>query len=60
MLLVSILQDDEEFIYLAAIRALALLARRHQKTVLGLLIERYVDKEEEGDGEDAEVEVDAE
>ena len=47
ILLSSLLQDDEEFIYLAAIKALAELARRHPKTVLRMLIERYTDKEED-------------
>ena len=48
ILLLSLLQDDEEFIYLAAIRALGLLAQKHSKTVTRMLVERYVDKDEEG------------
>jgi len=48
ILLLSLLQDDEEFIYLAAIKALELLAQKHSKTVIRMLVERYVDKNEEG------------
>lgn len=48
ILLLSLLQDDEEFIYLAAIKALGLLARKHFKTVTRMLVDRYVDKNEEG------------
>ncbi|MCJ1246443.1 hypothetical protein MMC30_003650 [Trapelia coarctata] len=48
ILLLSLLQDDEEFIYLAAIKALGLLAQKHSKTVTRMLIERYVDQKEEG------------
>jgi len=48
ILLLSLLQDDEEFIYLAAIKALGLLARKHSRTVTRMLVERYVDKNEEG------------
>ncbi|MCJ1438520.1 hypothetical protein MMC27_007910 [Xylographa pallens] len=47
ILLSSLLQDDEEFVYLAAIKALAELARRHPKTILRMLIERYTDKAED-------------
>ncbi|MCJ1290165.1 hypothetical protein MMC34_001701 [Xylographa carneopallida] len=47
ILLSSLLQDDEEFVYLATIKALAELARRHPRTVLRMLIERYTDKEED-------------
>ena len=47
ILLSSLLQDDEEFVYLAAIKALAELARKHPRTVLRMLIERYTDKEED-------------
>ncbi|MCJ1402862.1 hypothetical protein MMC11_006083 [Xylographa trunciseda] len=47
VLLTSLLQDDEEFVYLAAIKALAELARRHPRTVIRMLIERYTDKEED-------------
>ncbi|MCJ1282898.1 hypothetical protein MMC26_002224 [Xylographa opegraphella] len=47
ILLSSLLQDEEEFVYLAAIKALAELARKHPRTVLRMLIERYTDKEED-------------
>ncbi|MCJ1383146.1 hypothetical protein MMC17_006259 [Xylographa soralifera] len=47
ILLFSLLQDDEEFVYLAAVKALTELARRHSRTVLRMLIERYTDKEED-------------
>ncbi|KAI9679531.1 MAG: hypothetical protein M1817_005553 [Caeruleum heppii] len=45
-LLVSLLQDTEEFIYLNAIKALCALADRHSKTVASMLMERYMDQEE--------------
>ncbi|MCJ1395546.1 hypothetical protein MMC18_008432 [Xylographa bjoerkii] len=48
ILLSSLLQDDEEFVYLAAIKALAELARRHPRTVIRMLVTRYTDKEEDG------------
>ena len=48
ILFLSLLQDDEEFIYLAAVKAVALLAGKHPRTVTRLLVERYVDKNEEG------------
>lgn len=46
ILLQSILQDDDEFIYLSAIKALGLLASRHPKTVIKPLIEQYIDTNE--------------
>ena len=46
ILLVSLFQDDDEFIYLSAVRALSLLASRHSRTVVKLLIEDYVDASE--------------
>ncbi|KAI9703761.1 MAG: hypothetical protein M1836_007531 [Candelina mexicana] len=47
ILLLSILQDSEEFIYLSAVRTLSLLASTHSKTVVRILVERYVDPREE-------------
>jgi hypothetical protein len=47
ILLLSLLQDDEEFIYLAAIKALESLAQRHNKAVVGMLVDRYIDQDEE-------------
>ena len=46
-LLLSMLQDEEEFIYLSAIKSLELLSPRHSKTVVKMLMEQYVDHEEE-------------
>ncbi|MCJ1473315.1 hypothetical protein MMC13_001966 [Lambiella insularis] len=48
ILLLSLLQDDDEYIYLAAIKALEVLSDKHSKTVLRTLMERYIDREEEG------------
>ena len=47
ILLISMLQDEEEFIYLSAIRSLEFLSSRHSKTVMKALLEQYVDHEEE-------------
>jgi hypothetical protein len=46
VLLQSVLQDEDEFIYLSAIKTLGLLAARHPKTVLRMLVEGYVDPDE--------------
>lgn len=46
VLLQSLLQDEDEFIYLSAIKNLGLLAARHQKTVLRTLVEAYIDPDE--------------
>lgn len=46
VLLQSFLQDEDEFIYLSAIKALGLLAARHPKTVLRMLVDGYIDFEE--------------
>ncbi|EKD15271.1 protein required for cell viability [Drepanopeziza brunnea f. sp. 'multigermtubi' MB_m1] len=43
----SLLQDDEEYIYLRAIKSFIQLSHRHPKSVMGDLIERYVDSQEE-------------
>ncbi|KAI9828138.1 MAG: hypothetical protein M1832_003665 [Thelocarpon impressellum] len=45
-LLISILQDSDEFIHLNAIKSLSTLADKHSITVTKLLVERYVDSEE--------------
>ncbi|KAL8628530.1 hypothetical protein Q9189_005761 [Teloschistes chrysophthalmus] len=45
--LISLLQDEDEYIYLSAIKALGTLASNHPRTVLKMLMERYVDKNEE-------------
>ncbi|MCJ1311959.1 hypothetical protein MMC25_005633 [Agyrium rufum] len=47
ILLVSLLQDEEEYIYLAVIKALEILAVRHSKTVVNMLVDRYVDPDED-------------
>ena len=46
-LLISLLQDSDEFIYLNAIKALSSLADKHSRTVTRLMVERYVDRSEE-------------
>lgn len=46
ILLQSLLQVEDEFIYLSVIKALGLLAARHPKTVLRMLVDGYVDLEE--------------
>ncbi|KAI4103201.1 MAG: hypothetical protein L6R37_003957 [Teloschistes peruensis] len=46
-LLISLLQDEEEYIYLSAIKALGMLASNHPRTVMKMLVERYVDRNEE-------------
>ena len=45
-LILSILQDTEEYIYLFAIRILALLASKHPKSVIRMLTQSYLDKDE--------------
>lgn len=47
VLLLSVLQDDEEFIYLNAVKSLGLLAANHPKTVIKMLVDAYVDMAEE-------------
>lgn len=47
VLLLSVLQDDEEFIYLNAVKSLGLLAANHPKTVIRMLVDAYVDVAEE-------------
>lgn len=47
ILLQSLLQDEDEFIFLSAIKALGLLASRHPKSVVRRLVERYVDVAED-------------
>lgn len=47
ILLVSLLQDDDEYIYLSAIKTLGLLASRHPKTAVQFLLERYTDPHED-------------
>ncbi|KAL8811094.1 MAG: hypothetical protein Q9200_002064 [Gallowayella weberi] len=47
ILLTSLLQDEDEYIYLTAIKALGLLSMNHPRTVVKLLIERYADPHEE-------------
>ena len=43
ILLISLLQDSDEFIYLRSIEALVTLARRQSRTVSKMLVERYSD-----------------
>ncbi|KAI4174377.1 MAG: hypothetical protein LQ343_002312 [Gyalolechia ehrenbergii] len=47
VLLVSLLQDEDEYVYLSAIKALGLLASNHPKTVINMLVEKYTDPHEE-------------
>lgn len=47
ILLQSVLQDEDEFIYLSVIKTLGLLASRHPKTVVRRLVESYVDVSED-------------
>lgn len=49
VLLSSLLQDDEEYIYLCAVKTLIQLSDKHPKTVLKDLIDRYVDPQEEAE-----------
>ena len=46
ILLQSLLQDDDDYIYLSAVKALGLLASRHSKTVVRMLLEQYIDVDE--------------
>ncbi len=46
ILLISLLQDEDEFIHLSAIQALSLLASKHPRTVIKMLVENYVDTSE--------------
>ncbi|KAH0562523.1 hypothetical protein GP486_002783 [Trichoglossum hirsutum] len=46
-LLLSLLQDEDEFIYLNAIKTLTTLADRHGNTITKALVERYVDRGED-------------
>lgn len=47
ILLQSLLQDEDEFIYLSAIKTLGLLASQHPKAVVKRLVEQYVDVAED-------------
>lgn len=47
ILLQSVLQDEDELIYLSAIKALGSLASRHPKTVVRRLVESYIDVTED-------------
>lgn len=47
ILLVSLLQDEDEYIYLSAIKTLGLLASNHPRTVVKTLVEKYADPHEE-------------
>ncbi|KAL9117242.1 MAG: hypothetical protein Q9187_006224 [Circinaria calcarea] len=47
ILILSLLQDQEEFIYLSAIKSLGLLASKHSRTAVRMLVENYVDHGEE-------------
>ena len=49
ILLISLLQDDEEYIYLSAIKSLTMLASKHSRTVLRMLVEKYIDQAEEAE-----------
>ena len=45
----SLLQDEEEYIYLRTIKALVQLSERHPKTVLRNIVDRYVDPQEDSE-----------
>ena len=47
ILLASLLQDQDEYIYLSAINAIGILASSHPKTVIQELVEQYSDPREE-------------
>lgn len=47
VLLLSLLQDEDEYIYLNAIKSLSLLSQHHPKTVIKMLSEQYLDREED-------------
>lgn len=47
ILLISLLQDEDEYIYLSSIKTLGLLASNNPKTVVKLLVEKYADPHEE-------------
>ncbi|KZF19463.1 hypothetical protein L228DRAFT_285874 [Xylona heveae TC161] len=47
ILLLGLLQDEDEYIYLNAIKSLSLLSQTHSRTVIKTLLERYVDRDEE-------------
>lgn len=49
ILLSSLLQDSEEYLYLRTIRSFIELSERHPRTVLKDLVERYVDSQEESE-----------
>ena len=49
ILLISLFQDDDEFVYLSAVRVLSLLALRHSRTVIKMLVEDYMDASENRD-----------
>ncbi len=46
ILLSSIIQDDEEYIYLRTIKTFVALSNKHPKSVMNSLIERYFDADE--------------
>ncbi|KAK6497647.1 hypothetical protein TWF481_012052 [Arthrobotrys musiformis] len=45
-LLIDMLQDKESFVYLGVVKALCELADKHPNTVIKMLVEVYVDKDE--------------
>ncbi|KAL8864942.1 MAG: hypothetical protein Q9174_007155, partial [Haloplaca sp. 1 TL-2023] len=47
LLLISLLQDEDEYIYLSAIKALGQLATNHPKTIVSKLVENYTDVNED-------------
>ncbi|KAL8762351.1 MAG: hypothetical protein Q9184_001613, partial [Pyrenodesmia sp. 2 TL-2023] len=47
ILLISLLQDEDEYIYLSAIKTLGLLASNHPRTVVKILVEKYADPHED-------------
>lgn len=47
ILLTSLLQDQDEYIYLSAIKAIGILASNHPKTVVQELVQQYSDSSED-------------
>ncbi|KAL9609932.1 MAG: hypothetical protein Q9167_005328 [Letrouitia subvulpina] len=46
-LLLSLLQDEDEYVYLSSINTIKLLGSKHPRTVTQMLVEKYADADEE-------------
>ncbi|KAL9039407.1 MAG: hypothetical protein Q9214_004891 [Letrouitia sp. 1 TL-2023] len=46
-LLLSVLQDEDEYVYLSSIKTIGLLGSKHPRTVIRMLVEKYADVHEE-------------